>query len=238
MKLSNGEFSKDEKTTARNMFFRSIQEEAPHVISSIESDLYPQYVKAFPEHDAKRYLHVKNNHSPEAHMFYNALNSWCKKYGLEHVWAMDRIIFILSSWDKKYIERENGERLPRRGRIHSLPGNENIDNISEIKPIIPELEPWNAWFEKEEEFRQRVEGYIEKVKGIYREANWNEPLIKRDRGAGPLIHIRWLVQKLFLGKEVEDIAQEYMDSDPSGELEISNDAVRKALSNASKMIGL
>ena len=229
MKIGTGEFTKNNKTELRNYYFKVIEELAPHVVESMELELYPLYVNAFPKHDAKKYLHIRNKNNIESNKFHDRLLTWCEKNKLKNQWAMDRLVFILSTWKKEYIEDSNGQKIKRRGRIHTLPGNENIYNIPETKPSITDLGPWDAWFETEEEFRARIEGYILEVRKAYLEAGWEERLTKRDRGAGPLIHLKWLVQQLFCNKSIEDMAQDYIDTDTSGNLGIGDDTVRKAI---------
>jgi hypothetical protein len=237
MKIGMAEFYEDEATELRNLLFLLIQEEAPHVIESIFENLYPIYVKAFPTHNIKYLQQAKQTRTPETELYLKLFNEWSADIGLDKDWAKNRVLFILSSWKNEYIKR-NGKMIKQRGIIHMLPGSESITGVSKTKPSLPALDDWKPWFETDDYFRACIEDYISQVKAIYLKNGWKERITKRDRGTGPFSHLRWLIHYRFLKKPIADIAQEYINSDPSGTLDISSDAIKKGIKSIRKIIDL
>jgi hypothetical protein len=226
MEFGIGEFSKNQLSAFRNEFFLMVQREASHVIKNMQVELYPLYVNAFPKHNAQSYASIRSQNSQEAQVFHNALVEWSKHNNLHKEWAMDRLVFILSTWKIK------------QGIIHILPGNEANDDTHKSIPLLAELKAWEAWIETEEEFRASVDAYIEETILAYIQAGWERRLVKRDRGGGPLSHLSWLVKNLFVDHTIADIANDYMTADPDGNTEISEDAIRKALRNTREILDL
>ena len=237
MKIGIAEFYEDEATELRNLLFLLLEEEAPHVIKSILDSLYPSYVKAFPAHNIRYLQKAQQIRNPEAESFLKLLDEWSLGLELNRDWAKNRVLFILSSWKNEYIKR-NGKMIKRRGRIHFLPGSETLTGVSKSKPSLPALSHWQPWIETEDEFKVSIEEYISEVKAIYLENGWKERITRRDRGTGPFSHLLWLIHYQFLNKTIAVIAQEHINSDPSGNLEIGCEAIKKGIKGIRKRMDL
>lgn len=104
------------------------------------------------------------------------------------------------------------------------------------------LEPGEAW----EEYERRLDAAYAAAKAAYRrrmealaeERGLRRTPVKRNRSGDPLLHFKWLAEYQVRGRDYEELSQEYTDADPTGDRVIGSDAIRKAVADTARLVGL
>lgn len=179
-----------------------------------------------------------------------ALIDWAKKYHLTHdIYIQAALLAIYNYLDGDFWEQGEEKIIQLAGcYCEDIIGNENEDEI--IKTLIPrfyfkpEYEPyfWDPRFIPWKDFEDYIDEQYERYKKYYK---FKIELILESRNYIPGKrkrkfdeHIKWFVLYQVKGIEPEEIAQMVTDEDPEGNIALGVDAIKKAIKDIAKIVGL
>lgn len=87
-------------------------------------------------------------------------------------------------------------------------------------------------------FEARLDEYLDRMEALAEERGLKKTPVKRNRNGSPVLHFEWLVNYQVQGRDCEELSQEYTDADPEGDRVIGSDAIRKAIAETARLVGL
>ncbi|MEQ2130116.1 hypothetical protein QTP99_09025 [Caldanaerobacter subterraneus KAk] len=164
------------------------------------------------------------------------LEKWAMQYNIRYKWIFEKALYTLDKW----------YRFPTLEKRKEWSfGGIAFWNIQLPYFEFTEKFTWDILFETEGKFKERVRGkfeeclerYVEECKKIAEEKGLKKAKIKRRRSSGdPTLHFKWFIDYRILRKDFGEIAEEFQNQDPEGEIEISEDAIRKAIKEIEELL--
>lgn len=250
-RLSFGEFAMpgEDRLIARYKFLISIREIAPEVFADLKvfvdrySRLMP-VLSEFSRENKKQWFTFQDldniTHDVEmAVEFKSNLVEWAIKWNIKEDWFLFTAFHIIISW---YINPEIMVDLivhPSEHQEYFNRRNKELKKIGQHPefPIAPP-KPYNPAAVSKKEYFEEHNNYIDTIDKIFLDNGWLDTKNKRNRGGGIQKHFDWVVKYQIKNMSYKEIAQEYADSDPNGEIDISDKGVKIAVVRTAEDIGI
>ncbi|MEW6047002.1 MAG: hypothetical protein AB1609_11045 [Bacillota bacterium] len=223
MRLGIGGYATGDVQTeaAREMFLATIERDAPEVLRALRDEVYPYFSRDELQ---------------------DRLTAWARRWHLCEPWILDKAMDTLALWDDCPALR--AQEPPRWDAGGGFSWWEPVADAE--RRIAFEADGWDPAMETRGQARERllrafaeaVDRHLDHIATLAENRGWTQVVVKRNRSGEPDLHFKWLVQHRVLGWSVREIADRYMEEDPTGERVIGEDAIRKAIEAASKLIGL
>lgn len=184
----------------------------------------------------------------------DALLAWSERFNLREAWLLDVALDNLRLWSKhprtaRFLSVAAWSFDSRRWQFPTEDERRVVvaagDGITVTVEWNPLKESWEDLKRKLRKLRgllgsreREVEDHFRRVLESLEQRGYIKPPVKRNRSGSPLLHFEWLAMYQVKGMDYEEIAQAYTDADPSGERAITTDAVRKAVEETAKLVGL
>lgn len=181
-----------------------------------------------------------------------ALEAWTDRFNLRAEWLLDTALATLHAWS---VDAKAARQLRWAWRVptwwNPLAEEERRITVPAGDGVVVAIE-WDPLVEAEKDLQRRlrklrgllgdrthdVEAHFRRVLTFLETRGLVKPPAKRNRSGSPVLHVAWLIMRLVKGMGYEAIAQAYTDTDPTGERVITTDAVRKAVQETAKLVGL
>lgn len=237
----------EDRLVARYKLLISIRENAPEVFRGLKG-----FVDIFGvlERDLEKFIGKNKWFTLEdldnithqvkiAKELKNSLILWAEKWNLNEDWFLSTAVHTIVSWNFNPDLENDLIVFPADIQDFFKRRSQEIIKIG-LHESYPKNPPmyFNPGIEIKNEFLENINNNICKIEDIFLDNGWVVTKSKRDRGGGIQNHFDWFVRYQIQNQSYKNIAQAYHDSDPNGEIDISEAGVRKAVQRVAKEIGL